>query len=226
MQKEQIVLCFHCGNKTLMKCVSDFNIHLTSEIEFIHKFWELYLCPICNETTLIYTNKIWYTWEEPEFASISIKNVYPGTTQETSQMPTIVKNAFEAAMKVRNIDGAICALSLRRTLEMMCKDQGETDGDLYKKLENLSRRNIMPPLLTDMATILRKLGNTAAHADDAEFPLEVVNSMIEFTQVILDYVYVLPDKLASIQKNLSKEVVSTESVTVEVDEVVVISKSE
>ncbi|MPN46987.1 hypothetical protein SDC9_194586 [bioreactor metagenome] len=88
---------------------------------------------------------------------------------------------------------------------MMCKGQGENDGDLYKKLENLSSRNIMPPILNDMATILRRLGNAAAHADEADFPQEVVRSMIEFTQTILDYVYVLPDKLESIQKKLSKE---------------------
>jgi len=226
MQKEQVLLCYHCGNKTLMKRISEYGINISFEIDCVKKEWELYLCPVCNETTLIYTKQSWFEWESIDMAEKDTKTVYPVSSQESTQMPENVKNAFEAATKVRNIDGAICALALRRTLEMMCKDQGETDDDLYKKLENLSKKNIMPPILNEMATILRRLGNAAAHADEADFPNEVVISMIDFTRTILDYVYVLPDKLQSIQKKLSKEVASTDSNSVKVEKGAVVTKED
>lgn len=224
MGKEIVQLCYHCGNKTLMKLVSEYSIRIDYEGYYEQKDWELYLCPVCKEATLNLTKNEWFDWETPELVNLEPKTVYPPISQETDQMPINVKNAFEAAIKVRNMDDAICALALRRTLEMMCKDKGEMNGDLYKKLENLSARNILPPILTEMATILRRLGNAAAHADEADFPTEVVSSMIDFTQTILDYVYVLPGKLSIIQKKLSKEVNVADTVVINIDDQAKVTK--
>ncbi|MCS1350285.1 DUF4145 domain-containing protein [Mechercharimyces sp. CAU 1602] len=67
-----------------------------------------------------------------------------------------------AALKTKNIDGAICVLALRRTLEMMCIDKGENNRNLYKNIQELSDRDILPPILDGMAGILREVGNYAA----------------------------------------------------------------
>ena len=66
--------------------------------------------------------------------------------------------------------------------------------DLYSKLKYLAETKVMPPIVDEMAYILKKLGNAAAHADDIVFDEGIVNSMIEFTQIILDYVYNIPTK--------------------------------
>jgi len=180
--------------------------------------WDIFLCPVCHKITL--EQKYYFSEDRDQYGYpiCYFSHLYPHINMDTSKIPVNLKKAFESALSVRHIDGAICALSLRRTLEMMCKDQGETSGDLYDKLNNLSRRNIMPPVLTEMATILRRLGNTAAHADDAEFSPDIVNSMIDFTQTILDYVYVLPDKLESIQWRLSKEAQVSDHALVKMEE--------
>ena len=65
---------------------------------------------------------------------------------------------------MRNIDGAICAFAVRSTLEKMCKDKGEIKGSLYDKLKNLSKKGVLPPILDEIADVLRDLGNAAAHA--------------------------------------------------------------
>lgn len=194
-----LLTCYHCGNKTLMENVA--NHEFDDPFCQDRRQWHLYECPICNEVTLFRISdhdqdEGKWRWED--------RIVYPYITRSRGNMPKNVHDAFKAAMKVRHIDGAICALSLRRTLEMMCKDLGETKGNLYAKLKNLSDRGVLPPILGDMAQILKDLGNAAAHADDVEFPKEIVEAMIHFTQTILDYVYNLPESLADIQRKMLK----------------------
>ncbi|MBU5670233.1 DUF4145 domain-containing protein [Paenibacillus sp. MSJ-6] len=103
------------------------------------------------------------------------------------------------------MEGVLCAIGIRRTLELMCKDKNATGDNLYSQLSDLSNKGVLPPILSNMATVLRKLGNEAAHGTaDEQFSKEIIDSMIKFTQVILDYVYQLPDEITKIQKHLSK----------------------
>lgn len=133
------------------------------------------------------------------------KILYPqNVSLDDSGIPNVVKKSFEAALRIKNIEGTLCAIGIRRTLEMMCKDKGATGRDLYSKIKNLSEKSILPPIIEEMATILRELGNEAAHGDEREFSEKLLESMIKFTHVILDYVYNLPEKLAEIQQQLSK----------------------
>jgi signal recognition particle subunit SEC65 len=214
-EKYSILMCFHCGNKTMMKEIVHHR-HMEEEaldedefgnptyVLYWEQNWHLFSCPVCNNVTL---KKVSWFSEDIDHMGRPIPTeeiLYPPTTRKSANMPDKVFGAFESAIKVRHIDGAICALSLRRTLEMMCKDLGATEGDLYLKLQSLSQRGVLPPILGEMATVLRKLGNDAAHADDAEFPKDVVEAMIDFTQTILEYVYRLPQALEDIQDRISK----------------------
>ncbi|MFD3447444.1 DUF4145 domain-containing protein [Microbacteriaceae bacterium 4G12] len=120
-------------------------------------------------------------------------------------MPNNVAKAFESALKVRQIDGEIYASAIRRTLEMMCKDKGEEGRNLYSMLKALSDKGMLPPILNDMSSVLREIGNAAAHADEDNFHHDLVPSMIEFTNIILDYVYNLPKQIKTIQDRISKK---------------------
>lgn len=217
---QRLLVCLHCGNKTLMEKVKS-HIHRKSEflyedetqdgipydVYLKHQWeWELYFCPACDNITLLesYWNSQMSS-EMEEFEQI----LYPGHdfSKEAIHLPWNVRKAFEAAMKVKNIDGAICTLSLRRTLEMMCKDKGETGlrDSLYQKLTNLSHANVLPPTIGDIAQFVKNLGNDAAHADNREFPPDLVDSLIEFTKNILEYVYILPVKLQLLREQFEEK---------------------
>lgn len=86
---------------------------------------------------------------------------------------------------------------------MMCKDFRATGKDLYSKLKELSERGVLPPILSEMGDILKLMGNAAAHGDDAEFDDEIILSLIDFTQIILDYVYNIPANLEAVQQNVA-----------------------
>jgi hypothetical protein len=206
-----VAICFHCGNETLMVEVASHAVKETDNIGMddygdplhvvqFHSKWDLLMCPVCKDVTLY--RRTWCSedgpYDEPEE-----KILFPYVTRKSGNIPPKIYSAYSAAIKVRRIDGAICALSLRRTLEMMCKDRGVEGYDLYTKLKQLSDEGVLPPILSEMGDILKLLGNAAAHGDDAEFDEDVVLAIVDFTQIILDYVYNIPASLRDVQQKIT-----------------------
>jgi hypothetical protein len=175
--------------------------------------YKLYFCPVCGNVTLTKTSVFSEDMDEYGRPMPRRETLYPILRWKSQNMPRNVSHAFEAAIRVRHIDGAICLLSLRRTLEMMCRNRGATHGTLYDKLRKLSHDGTLPPIVESMATVLKTVGNAAAHADDTNFSDELVESMIDFTQTILDYVYHLPQTLEDIQGRLTSPAVQESSNT-------------
>ena len=201
----KVLLCYHCGNQTHMQRVAQHKFQWKdNEVPLWGHFtWDLYFCPVCKKVTLEQI-EVLSEYGDPETGPIPMEQIlYPAITTN-AEMPEHVSNAFNAALKVRNIDGAICLISLRRTLEMMCKDKGAHQGTLYAKLKHLSNEGILPPIIDKMAGVLKEQGNMAAHGDSKSFHPEFVSLMIEFTETILKYVYVLPAKLNEIQVQIDE----------------------
>ncbi|WP_340084188.1 DUF4145 domain-containing protein [Siminovitchia sp. FSL H7-0308] len=210
---KEVKVCFHCGNKTQMELINNHS-HTETEYEFdleggaypIGEYYEeyfFYQCPVCNKFTL-------ECKESDTFSSFpsgelihTIKTLYPAIDTSKNRLPSSIRAAYQAAQKVRNIDGAICAIAIRRTLERMCKDKGATGRNLYTKLKQLSDKGIIPPILDDMSILIKDIGNQAAHADDAEFDEPLIRSLLKFTDIILEYVYVLPYEIKRLQLTMS-----------------------
>lgn len=214
-QKKQ---CYHCGNRVFMKIVHELNNdteHNYVDGEFHHYMgfyerWYIERCTICEN--IMITKEEWDSetdrqlYNEDEELWKSYEIIYPRISFDGKHsIPKNIWSAFESALKVHRIDGTVCVMALRRTLEVMCKDKGELTGSLQKKLENLADKKIIPPVIDGIASLLRKVGNEAAHGDDVEFPEYLVKEMSDYTQIILDYVYVLPAKLERSQERINKK---------------------
>jgi len=210
--------CYHCGNQVFMQKIYELN-NDTSEnvgddefhyyIDFCER-WYIEKCTICNKITI--TKEEWDSEEQRMFNELgeswwkSHEIIYPRISLEGKHsIPKEIWSAFESALKVQRIDGAVCMMALRRTLEVMCKDKGELTGTLQKKLENLADKKVIPPVIDGIASLLRQMGNEAAHGDNVEFPEYIVKEMSDYTQIILDYVYILPAKLESSQERIDKK---------------------
>lgn len=200
----KISRCHFCGNTVPMTKVAH---HVVDPKENnqqgidnsfpLRKIWNMYYCAVCCNIKLEVSELRFGHGD----SIITSTTLYP-SIYSNENIPKNIQQAFEAATLVKRIDGALCSLSLRRTLEMICKDKGETKGTLYDKLKRLSERNILPPIINDMAFILKDVGNEAAHGDDIQFPQDLINLLIEFIQSILEYVYVIPSKLSEVQNKL------------------------
>ncbi len=128
--KQKIYQCYHCGNKTLMNLVGVHREDWGNEEFRGYIISQIYICPICQNAT--YVERYWEegmigaNYEDDEDEKIC----YLVISLETNFVPDKIKTAYEAALKVRNTDSALCLIGLRRILEMICNEQGASKGSL------------------------------------------------------------------------------------------------
>lgn len=209
-EKYRLHICYHCGNKGLMiiQCktmhdyggpIFDCNGNVDDYEPREEYTWYTLTCPVCNKVTLLEKFEADY-WEYSEENTL-----YPNSTIDNTEVPNTIKNAFEAALKSKNIDTAICALALRRTLEAICKEKGAAGKDLEQMISSMIESGILPAMYDDACWIIRKLGNSAAHADNKVFSKFQVDQTIEFVQNIINYLYVLPVKMQKLRSAIEAE---------------------
>lgn len=67
---------------------------------------------------------------------------------------------------------------------------------------DLTQKCVFPQVINEASDILRILGNEAAHGDDVNYDERIVQEMINFTQIIIEYVYVIPFRINHIKSKL------------------------
>ena len=209
-KKQILTQCYHCGNKGLLNVLSQ---HTKEWIDYEYDEygndigvsfredmkWSLLECAVCGKVTLYeeYSNSV------DEYCDMK-EILYPLSRYDGIGVPTFIKSAFESALKVKQIDSAICLLSLRRTLEAICKDKNAEGNNLEKKIEHLISKGVLPVGLEDACWVIRQLGNDAAHADKSVFYVDEVNQVISFVELILEYLYSAPIKMSKLKERIDK----------------------
>lgn len=200
--------CRYCGNKTKLDIVGKYTEY-GDPIEYDWEMdWLLLKCSVCEkisfgsiysgEDTRIYDNDGSFQQEK------IYTTFFPVETYQEVNVPAKVKDAFSSALKVYHIDGNVCMIALRRTLEIICKDNGAKGDTLKKKIIDLSQKGFFPKPIDEASDILRLLGNDAAHGDDINYNEQIIKEMINFTQIIIEYVYVIPYKIQNIKIKTNK----------------------
>lgn len=209
--ESQVHTCFHCGNTGILQPIGKTgwkyediakdafgNIIGYSLIE--HEDWHIFECPVCHKPVVISK----YIMDVAEYVPAEIKIEYPTIAVSPDGVPKEIYSAFESAVKTKGIDYSICLLSLRRVLEMICKDKGASGGDLEKKIDDLIDKKIFPPMIEDACWIIRQMGNDAAHADKIRVYEYEIEQVIGYVATIIDYLYSLPHRVGKM-KNIIVE---------------------
>ena len=205
-------LCLHCGNETLMKKKGEYN--WGSSDEKCDEFWfdchyQMLFCPVCHNITLLetYCDETMQEYSHEEGITYCSRNkiLYPINTIDSNAMPKNIKEAFESALKVRHIDVNACLLLLRRTLEIILKDQGATKWGLEKMIEEVATKGVLPDSLKEASFFAKKYGDSAAHgkeltADDCD-----IEKLIEFIEYIIEYLYIIPTKIEQFKKRVDQQ---------------------
>ena len=211
--KEEILKCFHCCNETLMSHRGEYSWGSRDveyeDFDYLYEY-ELFACPVCHKVTLreAYGDE---TMMEPhpngEMHWYKNKSIlYPINSIDSNSIPSKVKEAYEAALKTKGIDKNVCLMALRRTLELVLKDIGATKWGLKDKIEEIAEKGLLPGTLKEASSLTRILGDTAAHdKDDIDIDEHDVTSMAEFIEYIIEYIYIVPDKLNSYKERFSKK---------------------
>lgn len=127
---------------------------------------------------------------------------------DRDNIPDKVLNAFEESVKCHSNSCFIAAaIMIRKSLEEICLDRGAKGTNLYKKLQDLGSKILIPQELLQGMNELRLLGNDAAHIEAQTFNevgKEEIEVSIEFTKEILKAVYQYESLLQRL-KNLKKK---------------------
>jgi hypothetical protein len=125
----------------------------------------------------------------------TITLTYPSETIpfDKSGIPEKVLNAFDEAIICHSNSCFVAsAIMIRKTLEEICSDREAKGTNLFKRLEDLGSKILVPKELIEGMQELRLLGNDAAHIEANTFNEVGKNEIevsIEFTKEILKAVY-------------------------------------
>lgn len=195
-----ILLCQHCGNKTshtiiekgLEKEKAEFEDGVVFDID--HYLW-FTKCDNCNRYSLFYCLD-----DNPDESSC----LWPNERQIDQAVPEKINIAYKEAIKVKKISKIAFIILIRRSLEILCKHEKANGKDLYNKIIKLGELGIIPQKLTDMADLIRLLGNEGAHKTEITISDYEIDLLDEFFLVIIEYVYIAPEKIRKL-KNKIKE---------------------
>lgn len=218
-RKQILTQCYHCGNEGYQdirgKATESYE-DFADEYGYHVVHWEntdtfMLQCPVCDKITLYSEYTAQSLMDQAGNPIVYDKIEYPPNTIKKPHVPTEIKNAFEAALKVKAIQPELCMVSLRMTLEAICNDREAKGKDLEQKIADLVQKGVLPPIYNDACWIIRKLGNKAVHIDSTskQYKKEVVK-VIDFMQTIINYLYVFPKDVTNLKTKIESEKKQTE----------------
>lgn len=198
--------CYHCGNKGLLSIESKFTDRYYDYDGDIPTCWyeDYYFilhCPVCYEVSILEKSTASYL-EKPDgtFDIAEEQILYPNIKSVKLGVPKDIVSAFDSAKKVQKIDSSICALSLRRVLELICINKNANGNTLENKIKDLVNINILPPTFDAACKHIRIIGNEGAHENQISIPAREIKTLIEYLDSIINYLYVLPEKIKQLTK--------------------------
>ena len=204
-EKHILETCYHCGNRGLLQvgCCDQVNYEDYDNGDVVGWYEDMYItlkCPACNEVTLYKRSTNSYSLQENGEFIYESEILYPVIHTNKLGVPKNIVTAFEAAKKVQKIDPAICALSLRRVVELICIDKNAIGNNLVSMVNDLENKNILPKTFNDACEILRIIGNEGAHSINISIPKNELNTLIDFLDSIINYLYVIPEKIKRLKR--------------------------
>jgi hypothetical protein len=170
------------------------------DYEFLFSLnYQMYSCPVCHKVTLleIYHDEMMHPLEGPEE-----KVIFPVSGIDDPAIPTRVKEAFESALKLRKIDTNACSMQLRRAMEIILVDQGAKERGLKDKIEEIANKGILPASLKEATFLTKKFGDSAAHGNELIADSTDIDSLIDFTEYVIEYLYIIPAKIQQFKKRI------------------------
>jgi uncharacterized protein DUF4145 len=112
---------------------------------------------------------------------------------DASALPPAVQAPLEEAIDCHAGECyPAAAVMVRRTLEAVCEDQDASGEDLYKRIENLGKKIVLPKGMIKALHNLRLLGNDAVHVEArvyAEVGKREVEVAVDVAKTILQATY-------------------------------------
>lgn len=142
---------------------------------------------------------------------VSYTTLYPGSSGIPAGLPEQVEKEFAVGQRVKDIDGNLFGIQLRRILELVCEDRlgpdpKEWKDGLKKRLKELADKGEIPPSIAEVADHARLFGDIGAHPSmGSGIKPEHLSVVEKLCVAVLEYVYTMP-KLVDDAKKLVEEI--------------------
>jgi len=185
-----LIECATCESRVDAKEVGQYD---TSDEETNSRGRMVFLqCSSCSGPLVAYQDTDEEGWSKP-------RRVYPSEREVSPVVPAEIRKSFQEAQRCLQAKCFLAAaLMCRRTLETVCRHYVPA-RTLAEGLRKLEEKDIIDKTLLKWADALREDGNLAAHGVDANFSREDASDVVDFTEAILDYVFVLHDRFEQYQ---------------------------
>lgn len=127
-----------------------------------------------------------------------VNRVYPAERKVHPKIPDTIRASLTEALRcLEHRCYVASAIMCRRTLEALCQHHGASESNLASSLRKLHAAKVIDDRLYEWAEALRGDGNLAAHDPNAKFSRQDAEDLAEFSEAILEYVFVLSDRFAA-----------------------------
>ena len=174
---KEAFLCPHCG------------FYSTISLMAYHHSHHIYTCDKCDGITLlIIQNK-------------EIVDQYPKRVPKLDPaIPTDVANDYVEAVKCFDIGAnKASAVMCRRALQTSVVQKGAAKGKLNDQIDELFKKGIITEDIMNWSHEIRLTGNIGAHPDQdglENVTPQDAEELIKFMEEYLNYVYIMPAKVA------------------------------
>lgn len=117
-------------------------------------------------------------------------------------IPDDIFKTFKKSIELKTLDEESCLVKLRKTLELICRNNSTCGNDLNSMIRDMFMKGILPSTLKSASTITRKLGNLGAHQANVEITTNELESSIKLVEYIIQYIYVLPYEIEQLEKRI------------------------
>jgi Domain of unknown function (DUF4145) len=157
--------------------------------------WANYLCNRCGGIVLAWSNK----------GSDLIQKMYPAAIEVDIEVPERAREYLEQS--INSISAPAGAVMLAASaVDAMLKFKGLNEGTLYTRIELAVKQNLITEEMARWAHEVRLDANDQRHADEnANLPTSSdADKVIEFTQALAAFLFVLPARVTRGLQNAQK----------------------
>jgi len=183
--------CPHCGVLSKQNWSGD-NWYFTGDSNGSGSPIKTGHCDHCSQHTLWIDGKMYY----PETGNAPFPN---------PEMPGSVKKLYLEAASISNKSPRGSAALLRLGIQILCKELGEKGENINNDIKELVKKGL-PDIVQRSLDIVRVTGNDAVHPGqiDTDSP-DIVNNLFDLTNVIVEYMIALPNKVSGLYKGLPQD---------------------
>jgi len=210
------IWCGHCGQQTVFIIRAKGSLHGSipddnyKDGQDITE-WRILECQQCKKPTLEEIAISYqfvldgvYGWMDAASYKPTILYPEPKTRFLLTNLPKAIEAEYRLVLKQQDFDPTACVVMAGRTLDVVCTHEKATGKKLWDKLNNLAESGRISKPIADMAHQIRQIRNLGAHGLEDKVTEEDVPIILEFLEVFLLYLYVIPEKITLIQEKHKK----------------------